>query len=49
VQYVEQVVYIMYSQLLFYLWQTWTLILVSSALTLLVFAIAGISILIRLR
>jgi hypothetical protein len=49
VQYVEQVVYIAYSELLFYVWQTWRLILASAALTLLLFAIAGVSILIRMR
>jgi hypothetical protein len=49
VQYVEQVVYIVTSQLLFYLWQSWRLILASAAFTLLLFAVAGVSILIRLR
>jgi hypothetical protein len=49
VQYVEQVAYIAYSELLFYIWQSWRLILASAALTLLLFAVAGVSILIRLR
>jgi hypothetical protein len=49
VQYVEQVVYIAYSELLFYIAQTWRLILASAALTLLVFAVAGVGLLIRMR
>jgi hypothetical protein len=49
VQYVEQVFYIALSQLLFYIAQTWQLILASSAIVLLLFALASIGILKRMR
>jgi hypothetical protein len=49
VQYLEQFTYIALSQLLFYLWQTWPLILATSLVTLLLFAVASIGILKRMR
>jgi hypothetical protein len=48
VQYLAQFTYISLSQLLFYVVQTWPLILASSAIVLLLFAVAGIAILKRL-
>lgn len=47
--YVQLISYIAYSVLLFYLWQTWQLILASAAIVLLLFAIAGIGLLIHMR
>jgi hypothetical protein len=47
VQYAAQVFYIALSQLLFYFWQTWQLILASAAIVLLLFAVAGVIVLTR--